>query len=79
MTRPTPAEKLQQLGSDLYELPATHRKRMHVPVHFFASEPLIEGMDDKVFEQAVNVASLPGIVRAACCSRACRASSRRRW
>jgi tRNA-splicing ligase RtcB len=67
VTRPSPASKIEKLGEDLYELPATHRKRMHVPVHFFASESLVESMDDKVFEQAVNVASLPGIVRAACC------------
>jgi tRNA-splicing ligase RtcB len=40
---------------------------MHVPVRFFASKAIVKGMDDKVFEQAVNVASLPGIVRAACC------------
>jgi tRNA-splicing ligase RtcB len=61
------APQLECVGPDLYELPASHRKRMHVPVRFFASGELVEGMDDKVFEQAVNVASLPGIVRAACC------------
>jgi tRNA-splicing ligase RtcB len=67
VTRPFPVEKIERIGDDLYELPATHRKRMHVPVRFFASEALVGAMDDKVFEQAVNVASLPGIVRAACC------------
>jgi tRNA-splicing ligase RtcB len=38
---------------------------MHVPVVLFATEALIENMDDKVVEQAVNVAGLPGIVGAA--------------
>ena len=37
---------------------------MHVPVVVYASLDLIDGMDDKVFEQAVNVACLPGIVGA---------------
>ncbi|MBY4678566.1 RtcB family protein [Marinobacterium arenosum] len=37
---------------------------MRVPAIFYASAELIDGMDDKVFEQAVNVASLPGIVKA---------------
>jgi tRNA-splicing ligase RtcB len=37
---------------------------MRVPAIFYADETLIHGMDDKVFEQASNVASLPGIVGA---------------
>ena len=37
---------------------------MHVPVIIYADESLIRDMDDKVFEQAVNVAKLPGIVQA---------------
>ncbi len=67
MTAPTPRKQLERIGEDVYELPATHLDRMKVPVRFFASEPLIEGMDDKMIAQAVNVASLPGVVRAACC------------
>jgi tRNA-splicing ligase RtcB len=38
---------------------------MRVPAVIFASEALIRDMDDKVLEQAVNVAALPGIVKAA--------------
>ncbi|MBR0683106.1 RtcB family protein [Roseomonas eburnea] len=37
---------------------------MHVPVVIFADEALIRDMDDKVAEQARNVAALPGIVGA---------------
>ena len=37
---------------------------MRVPAIIYADEGLIRGMDDKVYEQAVNVAALPGIVRA---------------
>lgn len=45
-----------------WELPP--RDGMHVPVVVFASEALVREMDDKVFEQAANVARLPGIVQA---------------
>jgi len=38
---------------------------MRVPAVIYASEPLVREMDHKVYEQAVNVATLPGIVRAA--------------
>lgn len=37
---------------------------MRVPAIIYASRALIEGMDDKVFDQVTNVAKLPGIVRA---------------
>ena len=37
---------------------------MRVPAIIYADEDLIRDMDDKVFEQAVNVATLPGIVQA---------------
>ncbi len=38
---------------------------MRVPALLYASDPLIIELDNKVFEQLSNVASLPGIVRAA--------------
>ncbi|HEX7076845.1 MAG TPA: RtcB family protein [Candidatus Eisenbacteria bacterium] len=37
---------------------------MRVPAILYATEALLRDMDDKVYEQAVNVAALPGIVRA---------------
>ncbi len=38
---------------------------MRVPAVIYADEPLLRAMDHKVYEQAVNVAALPGIVAAA--------------
>jgi tRNA-splicing ligase RtcB len=38
--------------------------KMHVPVVIYATEALVRDLDEKVREQAVNVACLPGIVRA---------------
>jgi tRNA-splicing ligase RtcB len=56
--------KLIRRSEWAWEIPrAGHMK---VPGILFASEPLIEEMDDKVREQLSNVASLPGIVEAAC-------------
>jgi tRNA-splicing ligase RtcB (3'-phosphate/5'-hydroxy nucleic acid ligase) len=40
------------------------RGKMRVPVIIYADASLAENMDDKVFEQAMNVATLPGIVKA---------------
>src|SRR3989304_377329 len=37
---------------------------MRVPAVIYASEALVRDMDRKVYEQAVNVAALPGIVKA---------------
>ncbi len=45
-----------------WEIPA--QGAMRVPAVIFASEALLRDMDSKVYEQAVNVAKLPGIVQA---------------
>ncbi|MCI4430547.1 MAG: RtcB family protein, partial [Burkholderiales bacterium] len=58
------AKRLIERGPCHWELPATGM--MRVPVAVFASETLLRAMDDKSVEQAVNVASLPGIVGASC-------------
>ena len=55
-------KKLTERGPCHWELPVTGK--MHVPVVLYADEALLREMDEKAFEQAVNVASLPGIVRA---------------
>jgi tRNA-splicing ligase RtcB len=49
-------------GTCLWEL--TPSGAMRVPVRIHASEALLAAMDEKVRLQAVNVASLPGIVEA---------------
>ena len=47
-----------------YEWEIAPHGAMRVPAVIYASEPLIHDMDHKVYEQAVNVATLPGIVKA---------------
>ncbi len=53
---------LKHLSEFEWCLPATGA--MQVPAVIFADQALMREMDDKVLEQAANVAKLPGIVRA---------------
>ncbi len=55
-------ETLERISEFVWRIPATGR--MCVPAIVYADDTLIREMDDKVFEQACNVASLPGIVGA---------------
>jgi tRNA-splicing ligase RtcB len=54
-------------GDCIWEIPPSAKPGMLVPARIYASEPLLEQMDQGVFEQVTNVACLPGIVRAALC------------
>jgi tRNA-splicing ligase RtcB (3'-phosphate/5'-hydroxy nucleic acid ligase) len=58
---------IRSVQSGVWELGAEFRAGMRVPVHIFASEKLLREMGDAVFEQAANVATLPGIVGASLC------------
>jgi tRNA-splicing ligase RtcB len=57
-------DSLQQHGPCEWRI--APRGKMHVPVVIYATEALVRDMDEKVREQAVNVASLPGMVGASC-------------
>ena len=59
------AERPIQRSEYRWEIPTSHKLGMRVPAVIYASAELINGMDAKVFEQAANVAGLPGIVQAA--------------
>ncbi len=54
--------RFTRLSEYSWQIPATGA--MQVPAILYASEALIRDMDDKVAEQATNVATLPGIVKA---------------
>ena len=55
-------KRLEQVDATTWRV-APHGA-MRVPAIFYASEELVREMDDKVYEQACNVATLPGIVTA---------------
>lgn len=52
-------KKFKKINDYEWEIPKT--AEMKVPGKIFASKKLIEGMDEKVWEQTSNVATLPGI------------------
>ncbi|HWO72071.1 MAG TPA: RtcB family protein [Dehalococcoidia bacterium] len=56
---------LQRISECEWRIPASGK--MRVPAVIYATEALIVDMDEKVREQIVNVATLPGIVSAAYC------------
>jgi tRNA-splicing ligase RtcB len=59
--------KIDPVGECTWEIAPSEKPGMLVPARIYASEALLGQMDRGVFEQVTNVASLPGIVRAALC------------
>ena len=58
-------EDLVPISNTEWEIPKSYRYDMRVPVRIFATRELLEQvMDDKSLEQAVNSATLPGLVGA---------------
>jgi tRNA-splicing ligase RtcB len=56
-------QNLQRISEYEWEIPQSFRKDMRVPVRLFATQRLLEQiMGDKSLEQAVNAATLPGLV-----------------
>ena len=52
-----------QISDYEWEIPPTYRRDMRVPVRIFATRELLEAaFDDKSIEQAINAATLPGLV-----------------
>lgn len=59
--------QLKRISSTVWELPRTFKEGMHVPARIIASEKLLNQMEAGVFDQAANVACLPGIVKYSYC------------
>jgi tRNA-splicing ligase RtcB len=60
-------KELRKVSETVWELPSTYREGMLVPARIYATEELLGEMDAGVFEQASNVATLPGIVNYSFC------------
>src|ERR1043166_6258764 len=60
-------DSLQKLSDTIWELPATYKEGMRVPARIVATEKLVREMDETVYEQITNVATLPGVARYALC------------
>ncbi|WP_322798594.1 RtcB family protein [Thermoflexus sp.] len=63
MPREIRKQDFRRINEYLWELPTTFDSRMNVPVRIYADEELLEdALGDLSVHQAVNVASLPGLV-----------------
>lgn len=58
---------VKRISRTLWEIPIGYREGMRVPARIYATEKLLGEMDQGVFEQASNVATLPGIVSHSLC------------
>jgi len=52
---------LEKIDDQIWEIPKTYKAGMKVPARIIATRGLLEKMDEGVFEQLTNVATLPGI------------------
>jgi tRNA-splicing ligase RtcB len=60
-------DMLQRLSETIWELPVTYKPGMQVPARIYGTEQLVQEMDDAVYDQVTNVATLPGITKYALC------------
>jgi tRNA-splicing ligase RtcB len=55
---------LNKISNYLYEIPKEYRKDMNVPVRVYTNEKMLDLItEDRSLEQAINVATLPGILK----------------
>src|SRR5438034_7994626 len=60
-------DNLKKISDVVWELPATYKEGMRVPARIVGTEKLVREMDEAVYQQISNVATLPGIIRYALC------------
>jgi tRNA-splicing ligase RtcB len=58
---------MRKISATVWEIPETYKEGMRVPARIYATEKLLREMDEGVIDQITNVATLPGIVKYACC------------
>ncbi|MFQ5741731.1 MAG: RtcB family protein [Acidobacteriota bacterium] len=58
---------LKQVSGFVWEVPVSHKKGMRVPARIYGSPPLMAEMDEAVYDQISNVATLPGVTQYALC------------
>ncbi len=66
MTLPKDIKQVDEKGM-VWEIPKTFKQGMRVPARIYANKQILNDMDEGVFNQITNVATLPGIVKHAMC------------
>ena len=62
-----PVDILKRISDVVWEIPVSYKAGMRVPARIYGTEKLIQEMDDAVYDQVTNVATLPGITKYALC------------
>lgn len=60
-------EALKRISDTVWEIPVSYKEGMRVPARIYGTEKLIQDMDEGVYDQVTNVATLPGITKYALC------------
>lgn len=60
-------DALTQISDTIWEIPVSYKEGMRVPARIYATEKLIQELDDAVYDQVTNVATLPGIAKYSLC------------
>ncbi len=58
---------IKQITDTIWEIPPSYKSGMRVPARIYATRTLLEEMDEGVFDQVTNVATLPGILSHSLC------------
>ncbi|HBL14136.1 MAG TPA: RNA-splicing ligase RtcB [Cyanobacteria bacterium UBA11162] len=60
-------EVLKRISDTIWEIPISYKEGMRVPARIYGTEKLISELDEAVYDQVTNVATLPGITKYALC------------
>lgn len=58
---------LERISDTIWEIPVSYKDGMRVPARIYGTEKLISDLDEAVYDQVTNVATLPGITKYALC------------
>jgi len=58
---------LQKISDTVWEIPVSYKEGMRVPARIYGTQKLIQELDEAVYDQVTNVATLPGITKYALC------------
>ncbi len=59
--------ELKRISDTIWEISAEFKAGMRVPARIYATRELIDQLDERVYDQLTNVATLPGITKYALC------------
>jgi len=62
-----PPLKVNKISDQIWEIPPSEKPGMLVPARIYGTERLLPYLDDAVYDQITNVATLPGITQYAMC------------